>query len=85
MNYTADSNVLNVLEMPAGEEGEKYGSCLAAVVGSQMVWVERPILDVMKECAESYSAHLYGSLQLSKMRMSPRRKPTSLFNIKSSN
>ena len=51
----ADSNVLNVQEMPAGEEGDKYGSCLAAAVGSQMVWVECPIRDVMKECAESYS------------------------------
>ena len=33
-NYAANSNVLNVLEMPAREEGDKYGSRLAAVVGS---------------------------------------------------
>ena len=84
MNYTADSNVLNVLEMLAGEEGEKYGSRLAAVVGSQMVWVECPVLDVMKECAESYSAHFYGGLQLSKADI-PRCKPALLFSIESSN
>ena len=66
MNYAANSNVLNVQEMPAREEGDKYGSCLAAAVGSQMVWVECPIHDVTKECAESYSAHFYGGLQLGK-------------------
>ena len=33
-DHAADSNVLNVLEMPAREEGDKYSSRLAAVVGS---------------------------------------------------
>ena len=35
-------------------------------VGSQMVWVERPVRDVTKECAESYSTHFYCGLQLGK-------------------
>ena len=56
-NHAADSNALNVLEMPAREESDKYGSCLAAAMGSQMVWFERPVRDVTKECAESYSTH----------------------------
>ena len=60
--HAADSNAVNVLEMPAGEESDKYGSCLAAAMGSQMVWVECPVCDVMKECAESYSAHSYCGL-----------------------
>ena len=31
-----------------------------------MVWVERPVLDVMQECAELDGGHFYGGLQLSK-------------------
>ena len=35
--------------------------------GGQMVWVECPVCDVTKECAESYSTHFYCGLQLGKV------------------